>query len=467
MMAQDTPRQADFKPSYMPHVLIMVGVSGSGKSSWAKTHAAGLHVLSSDQMRAMLTDQEDHQGITREAFELLKQMAQLRLKHGRPVIIDATNTQAASRVGWLELAREHGVPAFVLWFDVDAQTCIARQQQRERYVPSFVIERQLQELGQAEQELMSEGWDQIVRYTPGESLDQPGGYTWLRRYEAPLISRQDEHSARLNATAFDVIGDVHGCLDELEALMLKLGWLRDETRASGWRHPEDRPIVFVGDLVDRGPSSVGVVSLVAKLVAQEQALLILGNHDDKVRRLISDHKIKTDGHIQTTIDELEALDEDALAAFKALARTLFEGAPYWAFAAPTDGPGPMGLGAEVVIAHAAWKPSLIGQKRDKVRWFCLYGPSTGKTDERGYPERLDWKARYPRKAPLCITGHTAYYGEVAERNNTICVDTACVFGQRLTALRYPERAVVSVDAARVYSEHEGLEEQPKLVSDRG
>lgn len=459
-MTPETVEAAPFSPPHMPHILVMVGIAGSGKSSWARERAPWLHALSSDAMRAMITDTEEHQGCSREVFEQLEQLCRLRIKYGRPVIIDATNTQPEARQRWLKLARELKVPAFALWFDVSVEECERRQQTRERFVPSYVLERQIKELGDAREALLNESWDQIVRVAPDDQAQEV-----LRAWQPPLISRMDDFGVLLNRQEFDVIGDVHGCLGELEALMVRLGWDKDEQ--GQWSHPQARVLVFVGDLVDRGPSSVGVVNLVASLVEQERALLVLGNHDDKVRRYLENHNVKRDGHIQTTIDEVEALDEQEQEAFRARAIKLFSQAPYWAMAAPTDGPhpGPMKFGAQVVIAHAAWKPSLLGQKKDKVRWFCLYGPTTGKIDDNGYPERLDWKQRYSSKAPLCITGHTAYSGEVTERHNTICLDTACVFGHRLSALRYPSRQIVSTPAAQTYSPHDAVEDQPKLVSE--
>lgn len=465
-MTEETAVEAPFSPPPMPHILVMVGVAGSGKSSWARLSAPWLRALSSDELRAMITDTEEHQGCSKEVFEQLEQLCRLRLKFGRPVIIDATNTQAEARGRWLKLARELGVPAFALWFDVSVEECERRQKTRDRFVPRYVLERQAKELGDAREALLGEGWDQIVRLSfEDEPEQQVPRQEVLRAWQPPLTSRIDEFGVLLNRQEFDVVGDVHGCLGELEALMLQLGWVKDEDEQ--WRHPQGRVLVFVGDLVDRGPSSVGVVNLVASLVEQERALLVLGNHDDKVRRYLEHNSVKRDGHIQTTIDEIEALDEVAREAFRARAIKLFSQAPYWALAAPTGpgSPGPMNLGAQVVIAHAAWKPSLLGQKKDKVRWFCLYGPTTGKIDDNGYPERLDWKQRYSSKAPLCITGHTAYSGEVLERHNTICLDTACVFGHRLSALRYPSKQILSAPAAQTYSPHDAVEDQPKLVSE--
>src|SRR5215469_6716283 len=76
---------------------------------------------------------------------------------------------------------------------------------------------------------------------------------------------------------FDIIGDVHGCIDELCALLGRLGYTRSDS--GEYSHPLGRRTVFVGDLVDRGPSSVAVLDLVLAMHAAWRALLVLGNHD--------------------------------------------------------------------------------------------------------------------------------------------------------------------------------------------
>ena len=446
-----------------PYVLVLIGASGSGKSTWAHEELPWLRALSSDELRAVLTDDENHQGCSAEVFEQLERLAKLRLSYGRAVVIDATHTHEQARRRWLTLAHQAKVPAFALWFDASMPVCQARQQRRARRVPDHAIRRQLEELGssqEAERRLLAEPWDQLARVQVSEHTRSAP--QTLRGWSPPLTSRVDEHGVFIHRERLDLVGDVHGCLMELEALMLELGWRREPS----WHHPEQRLLVFVGDLVDRGPDSVGVMRLVAQLVEQQQAVLILGNHDDKVRRLMSGHAVKLDSHTQTTADELAALPAPERQALQSRAIALFEGAPLWALASPAPSPGPLGLGAQLAIAHAAWKPSLIGQKRDKVRWYCLYGPSTGKTDAYGLPERLDWKPRYPAQAPLCVVGHTPFDGPIVERHGTICLDTACVFGHRLSALRHPEGQIVSVPAQQRWSTHAcPIEAAPRFAPD--
>src|SRR5262249_49123112 len=106
--------------------------------------------------------------------------------------------------------------------------------------------------------------------------------------------------------------------------------------------------------------------------------------------------------------------------------------------------------AKLVVAHAGLKAELQGRGSGAVREFCLYGETTGETDEFGLPVRYNWAADYRGRA-MVVYGHTPV--PAAEWvNRTICVDTGCVYGGALTALRYPEKELVSVEAARVYYE---------------
>ena len=105
-------------------------------------------------------------------------------------------------------------------------------------------------------------------------------------------------------------------------------------------------------------------------------------------------------------------------------------------------------GGRLVVAHAGLIERYQGRASGRVREFCLYGQTTGETDEYGLPVRYPWAQEYRGQA-LVVYGHTPV-PETEWVNNTLCLDTGCVFGGRLTALNYPERTLVCVPAARVY-----------------
>jgi len=105
-------------------------------------------------------------------------------------------------------------------------------------------------------------------------------------------------------------------------------------------------------------------------------------------------------------------------------------------------------GGNLVAAHAGIRQEYIGRASARIRDFCLYGDTTGGTDDLGMPVRLDWAEDY-RGDALVVYGHMPV-ATVRPKNNTWCIDTGCVFGGKLTAFRYPERETVSVDARKQY-----------------
>jgi diadenosine tetraphosphatase ApaH/serine/threonine PP2A family protein phosphatase len=219
---------------------------------------------------------------------------------------------------------------------------------------------------------------------------------------------------------FDVIGDVHGCLGELEELLEKL--------------VPRRTLVFVGDLCDRGPDTPGVLRLVMKLVRRGEALCVVGNHDDKLARSLSGNRVKVAHGLETSLRQLEEEPE----SFRRGVVRFLEGLPDHLLL--DEG--------RLLVAHAGMKPRLLAAPENRRRPFALYGETTGEIDAWGLPVRADWASRYRGEA-LCVYGHTPCV-EPRWVGQTVCIDTGCVFGGKLTALRYPERKAVSVPARKAY-----------------
>lgn len=229
---------------------------------------------------------------------------------------------------------------------------------------------------------------------------------------------------------FDIVGDVHGCDDELAALLEALG------HRAGGPHPEGRRLVFLGDLVDRGPKIPEVLDRVMALVAAGRALCVLGNHEAKLLRKLGGREVRVGGGLAATLRQFEARS------------------PAWVEGVRRFLDGLVGhhvlAGGRLVVAHAGMKAALQGQDSRAARAFALYGETTGELDEHGLPVRLPWADDYDGEA-LVVYGHTPVR-EARLHNNTVCVDTGCVFGGALTALRWPELELASVPAARVYVE---------------
>lgn len=234
---------------------------------------------------------------------------------------------------------------------------------------------------------------------------------------------------------YDIIGDVHGCADELDELLVRLGYIWDGDSGI-FAHPLGNKVVFVGDLVDRGPDSASVLSLVMNMVKEGQALTVLGNHDDKLRRALNGNKVRISHGLGDTLKQIESRGN----TFGHKVREFLGTLPYKLILHDS----------KLLICHAGLAEHLQDRDDDRVRSFALYGDTTGRTDENGYPERLDWAARYngPR---IVVHGHVPV-SDVVTKNNVWNIDTGCCFGNKLTALRYPTMEVVQVDAYEVYHE---------------
>jgi protein phosphatase len=205
-------------------------------------------------------------------------------------------------------------------------------------------------------------------------------------------------------------------------------------------HPEGRRAVFVGDLVDRGPDSPGVLRLVMDMVAAGAALCVQGNHEARLLKKLNGRDVKITHGLAQTLEQIDALSDNERAAFLAEARGFIDGlrSHFWL----DDG--------RLVVAHAGLKEEMHGRGSGAVRSFALYGETTGETDEFGLPVRFDWAAQYRGRAAV-VYGHVPT-PEAEWVNRTICIDTGCVFGGKLTALRYPELELIEVPAARVHCE---------------
>jgi protein phosphatase len=400
-------------------LVVLVGASGSGKSTFARTHFAPTQVLSSDFFRGLVADDENDQSASADAFDALHYVAGKRLAAGRTTVIDATNVQRASRASLVKLAKEHDVLPTAIVLDLPIAVCAARNASRpDRDFGDHVIRRQRGELQRSLKSLEREGFRR-VHVLRGEA----------EVAEAEIAVEPLRNDKRELTGPFDVIGDVHGCAAELEELLAELGYVDGV-------HPDGRTAVFVGDLVDRGPDTPGVLRRVMGMASSGAALVVCGNHEQKLVRALHGRKVNVAHGLAESLEQLGAESEE----FRRQVHEFCDGliAHY-----VLDG-------GKLVIAHAGLPERYHGRASGRVRSMALYGDTTGETDEYGLPVRLPWARDY-RGSAMVLYGHTPTL-EPEWVNNTMCLDTGAVFGGKLTALRYPEREVVSVKAHRVWYE---------------
>lgn len=402
-------------------LVALVGISGSGKSTFARQHFASTQVLSSDYFRALVADDENDQSASGDAFDVLHYVAAKRLAAGRLTVVDATNLQPHARAGLVKVAREHDVLPVAVVLDVPEALAWERTQAREdRTFGRQVLTRMHRDLRRSLRQLAREGFRKVHVLRGTEEIT---GATI--RYEKLFNDKRELTGP------FDIIGDVHGCRAELDALLTELGYA---VTRDGAVHPEGRTAVFVGDLVDRGPDSPGVLRLVMGMVRNGTAICVPGNHEQKLARKLNGRNVQLTHGLPETLAQLEAETPE----FVQEVRTFIDGlVSHYVLD-----------GGNLVVAHAGLKEAYHGRASGRVRSFALYGETTGETDEYGLPVRYPWARDY-RGSAAVVYGHTPT-PEPEWINNTICLDTGCVFGGKLTALRWPSRELVSVPAAREY-----------------
>ena len=409
-------------------LVVLVGVTGSGKSHFARRHFKPTQVVSSDYCRGVVSDDENDQSATGDAFDLLHYIVATRLRRGLLTVVDATNVQSKARQSLLQIAKDHDVRSAAIVLDVPESVAAERNAARpDRDLPAHVIPRQRRELRRGMRTLARE-FRRLHVLNGVEEID------------AATIAYEKSWNDRRELTGpFDVIGDVHGCRAELEDLLAGLGYEIDrdaQGRAVGANHPGGRTAVFVGDLVDRGPDSPGVLRLVMGMAAAGNALCVSGNHEAKLVRALRGRKVRLAHGLAESMEQLSAATDD----FRDEALRFMDGLiSHYVLD-----------GGRLVVAHAGLKEDYHGRASGRVRSFALYGDTAGETDEYGLPVRYPWARDYRGKA-MVVYGHTPV-PEAEWINNTICLDTGVVFGGKLTALRYPERELASVPAREVWYE---------------
>ncbi|WP_311516876.1 polynucleotide kinase-phosphatase [uncultured Corynebacterium sp.] len=409
-----------------PSLVVLIGASGAGKSTFARTHFGPFDTVSSDFCRGVVSNDPNDQEATAQAFDLLFDVAARRLDAGLLTVVDATSISPEDRSALVTLAKRHHQLPVAIVLDVGLAELRRRHAARaDRDFPASVIDRQHRTLQRGLAHLRKEGFRGV------HVLHGPEEITQVRIERTPLRSdRRDEHGP------FDIIGDVHGCLDELRSLLDALGYRIDPTGHDA-AHPEGRRAVFVGDLVDRGPDSLGVLRLVLGMVHAGHALAVPGNHDAKLVRALGGANVTRNHGLDATMRQQET---QASHSEREDIRTSLD--QLVAHLVLDDG--------ALVIAHAGLPEHLHNKASGAVREHALYGATTGEVDRYGLPVREDWAADYRGRAAV-IYGHTPV-ADARWVNNTLCIDTGCVFGGSLTALRYPEREIVQVPARRTYAD---------------
>lgn len=401
-------------------MVLMIGPEGAGKSAFAGKHFTREEILALDDFAP-----DPNRLLGRElGLDKMQEIAAERMASRQLTVIDATNIHAKERARFITIARRQYAKTVGFAFDFDAEI-YERRANRRRFDREGVLG-QIDGLRRILSSLQGpRSIQQLCVFRSPEEVDAVKAIVRIRLN----VDRRDE------AGPFDIIGDIHGCAGELEALLAKLGYDINWTGEPGHRSyevtaPIGRRVIFLGDLVDRGPRSPDVLRLVKSMMDAGNAFCVIGNHEFRLQRKLSGQPMRVSHGLKETLDQLRTQPKGFSNEMEAFFKEL---------------PSHLVLdGGDLVVAHAGLKQEMHNRKSGKVRSFAMYGDTSGKTDAFGFPVRRDWAAKYSGESAV-VYGHTPV-AEARWINNTICLDTGCVYGERLTALRWPERELVDVPA---------------------
>jgi protein phosphatase len=414
-------------------LVVLIGSSQSEQSLFAKKHFHPDEVIS-EEVLSGVPNERNQQNLSQAAFDSIQAAAAELLALGQLAVVVAANSNPVTRSTLLQLAKQYHCHSVAIALNPSDDAFQHRRQLPENCTPGFRDSHQRPSHPQsAHHALKQEGFRHVFVM---DSLEQIAAATIEK---VPLWNDQrDQHGP------FDIIGDVHGCCDELEQLLERLGYQPfPAENPAGWgnvsyRHPAGRKAFFVGDLVDRGPRVLDVLRIARSMIVRGNALCVSGNHDVKLLRKLRGKNPRATHGLAETWNEVEALPDEVRGNFcNELALFLESLVSHYVL---DDG--------KLVVAHAGLKESYQGRTSGKVKSFAIYGDTTGETDSFGMPVRRNWAAEYSGSA-MVIYGHTPV-AEPLWLNHTVNIDTGCVFGGKLTAMRYPEKEFISVPARRTY-----------------
>ncbi|MCT6923782.1 polynucleotide kinase-phosphatase [Metasolibacillus sp.] len=438
-------------------IVLCIGPSNSGKSTFLQQLIASniikpSEIVSSDDYRITVADIDfiDFQGTTKqeadllyeqysaistEAFQLMEQVVTARAKLNRLTFVDATHLNAREREKYFAIAKRQHVPIYGIIFDAPLEQLLARDNMRENPRGAARIKQQARKLKDEKRFLKKEAFAKLYTLNPDDAYS---------------IVREPSSLAIELGTGIDVIGDIHGCYDEMMALIEKLGYREDNGL---YIHPEGRKLISVGDIMSRGPKSLATMQFWLKQIEAGLSFMTDSNHGWKIARWLEGRAVQLshgDELVEQEIQQFEIIHgiEETKALKERLAKMLLRAPSHYLIKEN-------GIG-KAVITHAGIRDRYIGKNSSRIRDFCRYGDVVG-TEANGRPIRADWYADH-QTSELIIWGHEPKLKPL-KMNNTVNIDQGVVFGGQLTAFRYPESTFEAVTA---YENYAGEQQNPLL-----
>ncbi|WP_372369396.1 AAA family ATPase [Candidatus Uabimicrobium sp. HlEnr_7] len=398
-------------------LIILVGVSGSGKSTFAKKNFSESTRVSTDECRRLICGSHFNQRVSDDAFEVFYTIIDKRLKNGYPTIADSTALKRKYRQRLTKLAEKYKFNTVLVLFDLPLQVCIDQDKKRKnRAVGEQVITRQHKDLQKTKVQLEQEQYDQVIIYNDVEQT-----HSSHFRYTHPNVEKND-------LGPFDIISSIDGCYNELQKL---LGQLEYQKNHEGiYYHYKRRKIVILGDICTKGPHNIATFQLVYDMCQNNCAYYLPGDECEKLYNYFRNNDTAIQSSLEPMIRELEKLSDHQKSKFVMQFEELYEKSPVYLILA--DG--------ELVVSHAGILGKWIGQLNKKIQSFCIHG--SAHVD--------DWYKNYYGKSHI-VYGHP-HTETACWKNHTININLNVVCGGQLCALRYPEKQIVAVDANQKYYE---------------
>lgn len=422
-------------------IVLVIGPSNSGKTTLLQKlvergDILPSEVISSDAFRKLVGDTdffdlanvskadeqllyEQYERLSTETFHALHTVVEARAKLNKISFIDATNLRAFERAKYFDIAKRHDVPVIALVMQATKEQLLSRDAGRDNPRGQKRVLKQLSTFKYEQKAIKKEPFASI--YTVIDDVH---------------IVRTKPNNILAADTGLDIIGDVHGCFDELIELITKLGYVESDGL---YVHPEGRRLVSVGDVMSRGPKSIDTLQFWHQQMEAGLSYMIDSNHGWKIARWLGGKAVTLTHGDENVEQEFLAYaqvygDEAANDLKKRFERMLLRVPSHYVLTIH-DVP-------RAVVTHAGIKDEFIGKQSPRIADFCRYGDVQDGV-------RADWFMQH-KTSELIIWGHDVHV-QPFKANRTINIDQGAVFGGQLTALRYPEEQLVSVNAAHNYA----------------
>ena len=366
-------------------VVLLIGAQGSGKTTYCTEHL-------SDYLRIS----QDDQGVSRHL-----ELYQEALERDEPrIVIDRINASKFQRARYLNPARERGYHTRIIWLNVDREKCLRRCKEREHH-PTL---------------RPTDAEKAIANFFRGLQLPSRMEADELQIIgPAPSFVPIRDLTAEIGDRRYLIVGDVHGCSDELLELLQKVDF-----------DPDDDVLISVGDIIDRGPRIKDTVTYLRSL---PRFHMVLGNHEDKFRRYLHGSDVKLNGGLQETIDSFDDTFPDDLRD--------------WLDALPRIIKTPSGF-----VVHAGFDPEMTPEEQRPQD--CIYMRYYG---GRTYFDEINgqlWYELWPKDQPRVFFGHIPTDDGPFE-DHVVSLDGGCVFGGELRLFDSRDQQIHTVQARDAYA----------------